>query len=268
MTIDETVDKIATSKKYKFLCKETIKNVLEEYVLIHKDLKRALPYAKKSLHKIWASYLGEPNYKRVKERLTDAFSVNDDALIMEICEDTMSVHSSARERMQLYEQGYYKHIFAKTGQPSSIADLACALHPLSFRWMNLPSSVPYFAYDINRNFTDLLGHYFELEGIGPMPIWQDIYVNPPTDHVDVALLFKMYHCLEIRKKGAGLTVLKQTPADWVVISFPAQNLMGKKADIYGNYAPAIHQAVEEFGWEMTEELFVNEMLVIIKKLEN
>lgn len=265
MTIDETVDKIASSKKYKFLSKETIQHVLEEYVLIHKDLKSALPYAKKSLHKIWASYLGEPNYKRAKERLTDAFEANDDALIMEICMDTMHVHSSARERLQYYEQGYYQHIFEKTGKPNSIADLACALHPLSFRWMNLPSTTKYFAYDINLNFIELLAHYFELEGIGPAPIWQDIYVSPPTDHVDVALLFKMYHCLEIRKKGAGLTVLKQTPADWVVISFPAQNLVGKKADIYGNYADGIQQAAEEFGWGITEELFGNEMLVIIRK---
>lgn len=265
MTIDETVDKIATSKKYKFLCKETIQNVLEDYVIIHKELKRALPYAKKSLHKIWASYLGEPNYKRVKERLTDAFAVQDDALIMEICEETMAVHSSARERIQLYEQGYYQHIFSQTGQPDSIADLACALHPLSWRWMNLPSSTKYFAYDINRNFTDLLGHYFELEGIGPPPIWQDIYVHPPAEHVDVALLFKMYHCLEIRKKGAGLTVVKQTPADWIVISFPAQNLVGKKADIYGNYAPRLRATAQENDWKITEELFGNEMLVVIRK---
>lgn len=265
MTIEETVDKIASSKKYKFLCKETIQNVLEEYVIIHKELKRALPYAKKSLHKIWASYLGEPNYKRTKERLTEAFEVKDDELIKEICMDTMYVHSSARERIQLYERGYYEHIFSKTGIPSKISDLACALHPLSYRWMNLPPETQYFAYDINRNFTDLLGHYFELEGITPAPIWQDIYVVPPSDHVDVALLFKMYHCLEIRKKGAGLAVVKQSPADWIVISFPAQNLVGKKADIYGNYSAGLHQAAEELGWELTEELFENEMLVIIKK---
>ncbi len=265
MSLNETRDKIAASKKYKFLCKETIQNVLEENLLIHKELKNALPYAKKSLHKIWASYLGEPNYKRVREQLIQAFEVKDDALIREVCRETMYVHSSARERIQLYEQGYYQHIFAKTGLPQRISDLACALHPLSFRWMDLPASTQYFAYDINRNFTDLLGLYFELEGIGPAPIWQDIYVNPPAEQVDVALLFKMYHCLEIRKKGAGLTVLKQTPADWVVLSFPAQNLVGKIADIYGNYAPAIRQAADELGWEIQEELFVNEMLVWVKK---
>ena len=68
------------------------------------------------------------------------------------------------------------------------------------------------------------------------------------------------------RASTGTRRKEEGEADWIVISFPAQNLVGKKADIYGNYSAGIRQAAEERGWELTEELFENEMLVIIRKL--
>ena len=264
MELYQVVAKIKASKKYRALAETTIRNVLEEEVQRHKTLKKAIDPAKKRLHKIWAAYLGEPNYKKAKAALEEAFHLNDDQQIRSVCQQILATHSSAKERMGLLE-GYYQAIFAVTGQPNSLIDLACALHPLSFRWMGLPKDVKYYATDINEKFVDLVSYYFDLEGLAPLAELRDILCNPLDIHCDLAFLFKMYHCLEIRKKGAGLEVLKSVNADWVAVSFPSQNLVGQKAAIINNYLPRIEQEASIENWKLTRREFQNETLLIVQK---
>lgn len=264
MDFEQIIQKIKASKKYRFLCEDTIRNVLEEEVQHHKTLKKAVDPAKKRLHKIWASYLGEPNYPEVKAALQEAFAQNDEAAVKSCCQDILNTHSSARERMHLLES-YYQQIFTITGKPKSIVDLACALHPFSFRWMELPASTNYYATDINQNFVELINFYFQLEGLKPLAQLRDILCNPLDIHCDLAFLFKMYHCLEIRKRGAGMSVLRSVKADWAAVSFPSKNLVGQKAAIIENYRPDIEKAAITEKWDIFELQFENEDLLIIKK---
>lgn len=264
MEFEQVVSKIKASKKYRFLCEDTIRNVLAEEMQHHKNLKKSIDPAKKRLHKIWAAYLGEPNYSAVKLQLQEAFTNGDAAEIKLRCQTILETHSSARERMHLLEN-YYQAIFSITGQPAKVVDLACALHPFSFPWMGLPKETQYYATDINQNFVNLINFYFELEGLEPLAELRDIFCNPLETHCDLAFLFKMYHCLEIRKRGAGLQVLKSVKANWVAISFPSQNLVGQKAAIINNYRPAIEMAANEENWAIFELQFQNEDLLIIKK---
>lgn len=267
MDLEQIVNKIKTSKKYRFLCEDTIRNVLEEETQHHKTLKKALSPAKKRLHKIWASYLGEPDYPKVKQVLQNAFAQDDDA-VKSCCTDILNTHSSARERMHLLKD-YYQLIFEISGKkPSSIVDLACALHPFSFRWMGLPKSTKYYATDINQNFVDLINFYFQLEALEPLAQLRDILCNPLEIPCELAFLFKMYHCLEIRRRGAGMEVLKSVKANWVAVSFPSQNLVGQKAAIINNYRPAIENAAITENWDIFELQFENEDLLMIKKTSN
>ena len=254
------------SKKYRSICEETVLDVLRQELNNHGSFKKAVPAAKERLHKLWAEFLGVPNYKKLGKRLSLAFATDDTTEIETVCMEILGVHASAQERISLFEENYYGTLFGITGKPKKLADFACALHPFSFRWMGLDPSVDYYAYDINKDFTDFIQQYFQLEGISPLVFWQDIYVNIPEQHFDIVLIFKMFHCLEHRRKGAGLELLKKTNADWLAVSFPKQNLHGKKADIYGNYSAKIEETGAALNWHLQRVDFSNEVLLIIKKI--
>lgn len=262
--IEELVKKIKASKKYKIILEETIRDVLVKELERHKSIKIAEETAKKKLHRIRAEYLGEPNYKKVKEALAEAFRENDDTRIREVCWSIFSKHSSTRERNQLLDD-YYRRLFEATGKPESVADLACALNPLSFRWMGLDTSVKFYSYDVNEQFIDLINYYFGLEGLEQSGIQRDIYTDPPVIPVDVAFLFKMYYCLEHRLTGAGLEVVKSVPAKKVLISFPTLNLVAKKTDILGNHEEDLKRGAEEYGWRLDYIEFENEVVVLVDK---
>jgi 16S rRNA (guanine(1405)-N(7))-methyltransferase len=259
------IQEITSSKKYRAICTETVQHVIEQEIGNHGTLKKAMEPARERLHKLWGEYLGVPNYKALQKSLDDAFASGDDARLRQACREVMLRHISTRERIPLIEEGYYQTIFEHTGRPQKLADFACALNPFSFRWMGLPGGINYFAYDINKNYVDFIAKYFSMEGLQPLIFWQDIYVNTPGEHFDVVLLFKMYHCLEHRCKGAGLELLKKINADWVAVSFPSQNIHGRKADIAANYQPRIMETAAELNWEIQQLNFLNETLLLIKK---
>lgn len=262
--IDGLVEVVRAGKKYKYLCRDTIHDVVSREIGQHKNVKEALKAAKKRLHLVLADYLGDLDIRVCREKLTAAFASGDGAQIRSTCLDIMSRHASSRERLPLLDR-FYSEIFAITGQPQTIADLACALNPLSFRWLGLLSPVRYYAYDNNRQTVELLDLYFRLENISPLPEERDILCRPPEGPFDVAFLFKMYHCLEHRRKGAGWQVVLNTPADWLILSFPTRSLANRRVDILGNYRASLMENIQARNWQAKYLEFFNETLVLIRK---
>lgn len=265
MDLDKVVTRISESKKYKDLHVGTIRDICEGLIRDGFAPKEIEKQCRKKLHNVWQDYLGLPNYKKAREDFQAAFETGLEDNVRKACVDVMSIHESARERLVVLSEDYYQRIFEITGQPKIITDLACAFHPFCFPWMKLPQDIQYNAYDINKNFVELINFYFELEGIQPLAQWRDIYSNPPEQHADVAFLFKMYHCLDHRKKGSGLEIIRNTKSDWMVISFPLQNLRGAKMIMYDRYSQPIEQLVESEQWSMQRLEFENEWLVLINK---
>jgi len=258
------VEVVRAGKKYKYLCRDTIHDIISREIGQHKNVKETLKTARKRLHLILADYLSDLDVRGCREKLTGAFASGDEAQIRRTCLDIMSRHASTRERLPLLDR-FYGEIFAITGQPQTIADLACALNPFSSRWLGLPSPVRYFAYDNNRQTVDLLGLYFRLENISPLPEERDILCCPPEGPFDVAFLFKMYHCLEHRQKGAGWQVVQNTPAAWLVLSFPTRSLANRRVDILGNYREKLLENIRYLGFHYQELEFPGEVLLLIRK---
>jgi 16S rRNA (guanine(1405)-N(7))-methyltransferase len=127
--------------------------------------------------------------------------------------------------------------------------------------------VRYLAYDINRPMVRLLARYFVLEGLGGGVRLCDVLCSPPAEHTEVALLLKMYHCLEHRRRGAGEAVLESTAARWVVVSFPSRNLRGRSADIAGNYLRDIERLCTRRAWEQRELRLEGETVLLVRKGE-
>jgi hypothetical protein len=180
------------------------------------------------------------------------------------CLQILCRHQSAAERVGELE-AFYSAVFAVTGTPRSVLDLACALNPLSWRWMGLDRAAAYLAFDINRRTVDLLSRYFALEGIVGRAEHRDVLVSPPEERGDVALLLKMYHCLEHRRRGAGWEAVASVPASWVVVSFPTRNLAARRADIIGNYEPEIRERAAASGWSVSAAGVTGEAALIVRK---
>jgi hypothetical protein len=133
------------------------------------------------------------------------------------------------------------------------------------RWMNLPSGAAYSAFDINLSIVELINSYFRWEGLPPAAEHRDVLCHPPGNKADVALLLKMYHCLERRRKGAGWQVTAEVPADWIAVSFPARSLTEKKVDIIGNYEADIRERCSGRGWNCRRLDFETEIVLLIRK---
>lgn len=260
--IDTIVYEINSGKKYKFLCPDTIRHVVSLEMGRHKSLKEVVKAAKKRLHLILADYLSQLNYASAGKQLKAAFLSGDREEINQTCRHILSKHASTRERLDILAELYSK-LFDITGKPAKLADLACALNPLSFRWMGLPKDTGYYAFDNNKQTVELLNLYFHLEGLGPRAVVRDILCHPPEDFFDVAFLFKMYHCLEHRQKGAGWEVIEETPAKWLAVSFPTRNLANRKVDIFANYKEEMLPRIKGKGWDFQVVEFRTELVVLI-----
>jgi hypothetical protein len=131
--------------------------------------------------------------------------------------------------------------------------------------MGLSTNTFYHAFDNNSRTVAFLNFYFQLEGMNASAETRDILCNPPDEFFDAALLFKMYHCLEHRQRGAGWQVVKNTPAKWVAVSFPTRTLANRKSDIFGNYKSYLMDKIKENNWDFKVLEFQTELVLLVKK---
>ena len=184
------IDELLHSKKYRGLglAESTVRDLLLQELPRYRNRKDALDEVRRKLHNIVAPYLGDPDYAAEAGALDGAFRIGGEE-VKEVCRRILAGHASTRERIPILEE-FYAGIFAVTGRPRSILDVACGLNPFAFPWMGLPKDTRYYAYDIHRPRLDLINHYFQLEGLEPLAIHQDILVEPPAVEADVAFFLK------------------------------------------------------------------------------
>lgn len=262
--IEEIVREIKAGKKYKTLCIDTIRDVVSLEVAKHNSLKNAVKSAKKKLHLILAPYLSELNHSTAAQELRSAFSSGEQGRVGDACLNLMGRHASTRERISILDE-FYAEIFKITGKPGKLADLACALNPLSYRWMSFSGKIEYHAFDNNINNVELINLYFGLEGLNPLAELRDILCKPSGGFFDVGFLFKMYHCLEHRQKGAGWQVVEKAPVRWLAVSFPTRNLANRKVNIFSNYSKGLLDNIERNNWDSGLLEFDKEIVLLIKK---
>jgi 16S rRNA (guanine(1405)-N(7))-methyltransferase len=154
------------------------------------------------LHNIVAPYLGTLDYETLTEELLKIEETSPSSEpLRSFCLDVLAEHASTAERIPLLP-AFYTHLFAITGQPQVILDLACGLHPLAFPWMGLPTTVNYHAYDILQPRADFINHFFTKVGLAPLAENRDILVDPPTQPADVAFFLRKPIALRNVSPGA------------------------------------------------------------------
>jgi 16S rRNA (guanine(1405)-N(7))-methyltransferase len=270
--VEAVVTAVKQSPKYGDTSEATIRELAEEAVRQHKKTKPAIKAVRTRLHSIMAPYLGDPDYIAEAARLDAAFAVGDTAVIEAICLDCLNAHLSTRERLPILAD-FYERIFAITGKPQSILDIACGLNPLALRWM-IPLSdhgfritdyeLRFHAYDIHEPRIAFINRYFELEGLESLARVQDVAMAFPQEQADVALFLKEMPRFERNYGGRGRPLLEALNAKHLVISYPTISTHGGR-NLTNRYRDFMYQLLQGHDWPVTELLFAGELVFIVEK---
>ena len=262
--LNQLVEIIKSTKKYRTLCIDTIKRIGEVELNKFKKFREAVDSTKRKLHQIHGAYERNVNYKRLYDKLEDAYRTNSDENLRQACQLALSAHASTRERLPILDE-FYTNIFEVTGTPSVILDLACGLNPLSLPWMNLPQNTRYIAYDIDENIIEFINQFLLLLKREPTAFLKDIICDPPLIEADVVLLLKTFTTLERQKSGASRALIEALNTRYVVVSFPVRSLGGKSKGMIQNYETDFYATFKEKKWRIHKILFCTELAFIAKR---
>lgn len=226
--IHRMIKNIQSSRKYRGLGlnPETIRDLILQEAPNHRSQKTLRKTVRCKLHNIIATYLGEPDYQSLAVKLKSMVNTEINSQeIREFCLEVLSEHASTSERIPFME-AFYQRIFAVTGIPETILDLACGLHPLAFPWMGLPRTTQYHAYDIIEPRIDFINTFFRKIGLAPLAKNQDILAHPPQIQADLCLFFKEAHRFEKRSPGRNQAFWASLKTKWLAVSLPARDLAG------------------------------------------
>ncbi len=261
-TQTRVIESLLGSRKYAATAPETVTALVRLEASNHKSAKALEKAVRKHLHNIMAPYLGDPDYPQAAIQLTEAFAEGQsqaNTLLLEF----LSMHESTKERLPILTQ-FFADIFAITGVPNTVLDLACALNPLAFPWMGLANDATVYSYDIHTERIDFLNTYFALQGIPQAAKLQDLALELPTEQGDVALFLKELPRFERNYQKKGWRMIDALNVKWVVISFPTVSLHGGRSLVehYRNY---FAEKAAARNWEYTELMYPTEMVFVAKK---
>lgn len=262
---ESLLNTLQNSRKYRSLDlpRETIMDLIQQAMQQTKDLREVESIVREKLHHLVAPYLGDPDYAACQGELDAAYASGDENQAKVVCEKILNTHASTRERLPILSS-FYERLFAHTGQPKIILDLACALNPFALPWMNLPAGTSYFAYDLHQPRLDAINHLFVLNKMEPLAVHQDILVEPPQIQADVAFFFKEAHRFEQRHRGCNREFWQALNVRHLLVSLPTKNLTGshEKTD---QHRRLVYETIAGLPWQVHEIEFENEIVFCIEK---
>ncbi|MCO5176735.1 MAG: hypothetical protein M9890_07165 [Thermomicrobiales bacterium] len=262
--LDQVLARVAISRRYRHVASDVVERLAVEEIPKSRNLADAEKRTKRRLHQIFGAYTGQPDYAAKLRSLADALASGDDAAVRDVCRAAMAGHVSTRERLPILDQ-FYGAVFALTGVPSVICDIACGLNPLAAPWMNLPTGARYIGCDIDDQLVGFVAGALDLFGIGARISVRDIVTAAPTETCDVALLLKSVPCLDQQDRATAARVLSAVRACWYVVSFPSQSIGGRAKGMERTYRARFAALLDELGWQSrtTHELDMASELVFI-----
>jgi 16S rRNA (guanine(1405)-N(7))-methyltransferase len=270
--LDRIVATVATSKKYRSICADTIRRIAERELASRGTVKAAAKATKRRLHQVYGAFEHDFDHEAAYQRLRNAYELGSDEEIKAACRHLMGQHSSTRERLPILDR-FYRELFAITGRPSLLLDLGCGLNPLALPWMDMVApqgsgqipGIRYVPLDIDTDRVRFLNRYLALAGLQPLARCQDILSHPPEDAADVALLLKMSPTLERQETGATLGLIEQLTAPYVVVSFAVKSLGGREKGMVEHYQQQFLGWLRERQWPAEKLAFDSELVFIVRR---
>jgi 16S rRNA (guanine(1405)-N(7))-methyltransferase len=255
---ERVVAAIKASKKYRHVHARTIEALVRESAGRYRDEGELDKAVRKRLHGIVASHLGDPDYGRALTRLRE---VGPEARA-DVCRELLDAHLSTRERAP-YVERFYRELFACTGVPGSVLDLACGLGPLAAPLSGLASGTPWHALDIHEPRVAFLAEALPLLGYPGVARVHDIVLDPIPERADVALLLKEIHRIQKYYEGVDAEFLARIPARTVAVSYPAVSAHNHR-DLRAHYREGFAELVGG-RWSYEELEFPHELVFVIRK---
>ncbi len=241
-------EKLLGSKKYRDVCPDTIERIWSECSAKYKKEKDVDKAAREALHGVTGAFMTEREYKRAMEL---AAAHEGEALL--------EMHASTRERLPIARMNEtFDRIFAITGRPESVLDLACGLNPV-YLAQRLPGA-ELLGVDISGQCVNVIRAFG-----GAQARLGDLLCAVPEESAQVALLFKVLPLLERQRAGAAADVLHRVQAEWIVASFPTRSLGGRNVGMEKHYSEWMEAHVPEnraIAARLTDE---NELFYVLKR---
>lgn len=262
--LDELVSVVLRSARYRWVCPDTVRRIGAAELAKGRGLKAAIKATKSRLHQVFGAFDGAPDYEGLLRKLAAAYASGSEEAVREACRAALAGHASTRERLPILDR-FYAEVFAVTGRPSRILDLACGLHPLGLPWMGLPPDVGYTADDIDGRAVEFLNRFFPLTGIRGRAVHRDVLSQVPDEPAGVAFLLKTLPGLERQEKGSALRVLEALRARHIVVSFPVASLGGREKGMRTNYERGFLALAAGKPWEVVRLEFPAELVFVVVK---
>jgi len=246
-------NEIIKSKKYHHVNHALIRRIVAEETPKYKKDKLVIKSIKNKLHQCYGAFI-TPNgnsktAKLIGNRLYD---------------EILSLHTSTLERKTFYRE-FYQQIFAVTGTPKRIMDLACGYNPFSIVYMGLPPGFMYYAYDIDEAVAVLLNRFFQQNKYRGLAKTMDLATNSPTEECDVVFILKFLSLMNQQNSKHSLELLLSLKANYLVISFPTKTLTGLNVGMQKSYTGSFNSLIANHFSLIKELIFSNEIVFIIQK---
>lgn len=152
------VAQVRARPKYRSVAPDVIARIVARELAAHASPRDALAATRRKLHQILAAYWHDrPDGVALGElvaTLADA-AARTPGDLKAACAAAMAHHASSRERLCDLDT-FYARIFAATGPPRSVLDVACGLDPLALPWMGLAPGTAFWACDIDAQLVAFL----------------------------------------------------------------------------------------------------------------
>jgi 16S rRNA (guanine(1405)-N(7))-methyltransferase len=264
--VEAVVAALRRSRRYAGLAEPVLRRVAEEALAVERGrVPTAVKRAKRALHEIHGAFVAPaPPYDRWEQAVQEAVASGDQARVCDQLRRIMREHASTRERLPLLDR-FFREIFAHTGAPSTLVDVACGLNPLAAPWMDLPEGARYYACDVDVRLVVFVDRCLALLGVRHETAVADLLDPPPWPAVDVALVLKTVPVLEQQAKGAGFGLVERLRARTVVVSFPTHSLGGRGKGMAATYADGFEAVAAERRWSTEKLELPGELVYLVRK---
>lgn len=263
--IDALVAAVLGSPKYQPITPDLVRRVGARELAARRNLKAAVKATKNKLHQVGGAYLeARIDYEQALIQLREA--ADTPLAWRDACRQIMRRHASTNERLPILDD-FYATILAGLPPIHSVLDVACGLNPLALPWMPLAPGATYIACDIYTDLMQFLQEFFALAGVNGQAEVRDVIGRPPAYPVDLALVLKTLPCLEQVEKTAAVRLLDALQARYLLISFPAQSLGGRRKGMVENYEAYFYTLIEGRNWQVRRFEFATEVAFLAETAE-
>jgi hypothetical protein len=232
----------------------------EDKIRKDRDFKEVIKLIRENIGQKYGQFLTQ-DFKKKEEKLSKINTLEESI-------DLLKIHKSSRERFDYYDIVYEN--ITKWNKNGSIADLACALNPVSYYFMKKHfKNINIFACDLNSSDMDFLNNFFlkfKIKGRAKSYDIMEMKFLNNEDFSDkkMVFLFKAIDSFEQEKKNFSKILLEKIPQKYIVVSFPKNSIVSKK-EFSTNRLAWFEKYINLKKWHIEKFEILNEIFFLIKK---